>query len=203
LLKLFAILVMLDMNVKAYLIDRQAGVSFRSASMFADTAHISGLRISQFSLHLVMLALAEDLAYFGAVLALVWLDPFRRGWRAHLQDRAWAVAGGDAGDSTTPEPSLAASAAPYASAMVVSSFGKLFALLTVIWEYDWTFVHVIGGIVFVSNLLALQLLLREGDPAAGTSWRVALVLALGLAARFATQLLLFALGNSVLFHVLL
>lgn len=195
---------MLDMNVKAYLIDRKAGVSFRSASMYADTAQISGLRISQFSLHLVGLALVENLAYFGAVFALIWLDPFRRGWRAHLLDRA-ASASSSGKENAGPEqhPSaLAASVVPYASAMVVSSFGKLFALLTVIWEYNWTFIHVIGSIVFFSNLLALQLLLREGDPATAKSWRVALVVALGLAARFASQLLLYALGNPVLFFVL-
>lgn len=170
---------MLDMNVKAYLVDRRAGVTLRPGSMYADPARVSGLRVGQFSLHLVALALAENLAHLAAVLLVVWLDPFKRGWRAALLDSGRPVT-------------------RYASAMVVSSFGKLFALLTVIWEYEWTFIHVIGGIVCCSNVLALQLLVREDS-----TWRVACVVLAGIAARLGSQLLMFALGNSVLFHVLM
>lgn len=197
---------MLDMNVKAYLVDRKAGVSFRSESMYADTDRISGLRISQFSLHLVGLSMLENAVYFGAVFALVCCDPFRRNWRATLlRDRSRTESDVDAvafdSDRIAPTATIRSLVLPYVSAMIVSSFGKLFALLTVIWEYNWTFIHVIGGIVFFSNVLALQLLLGEGDPAQAKSWRVAAVVLAGLLARFASQLALYALGNSVLFYV--
>ncbi|KAG7378349.1 sterol homeostasis protein [Phytophthora pseudosyringae] len=193
-LKLFVILVMLDMNVKAYLVDRDAGVTFRSESMYRtpDALHAatSGARIGQFSLHLVCLALVENAGYFLSVFAALWLDPFRRGWRAKLLPSGEENGGVDAAWTR------------YASAMCISSFGKLFALLTVIWEYHWSFIHVIGALVVVSNVLALQLLLGEGDPARAKSLHVVAVVAFGLVTRGAAQLALYAMGNSVLFHVL-
>ncbi|KAG4051816.1 hypothetical protein PC123_g13008 [Phytophthora cactorum] len=179
-LKLFVILVMLDMNVKAYLVDRDAGVTFRSESMYR-TPEIatSGARIGQFSLHLVCLALVENVVYFVSVFTAIWMDPFRRKWREKLLedgvDAAWTR---------------------YASAMCISSFGKLFALLTVIWEFHWSFIHVIGALVVVSNVLALQLLLGEGNPARAKSLHVVAVVVFGLIARGAAQLALYAMGNS-------
>ncbi|GMF31437.1 unnamed protein product [Phytophthora fragariaefolia] len=183
---------MLDMNVKAYLVDRDAGVTFRSESMYrtpdALQAATSGLRIGQFSLHLVCLALVENVVYFAAVFAAIWLDPFRRGWRDKL-----LPSGGNGPQAAWMR---------YASAMCISSFGKLFALLTVIWEFHWSFIHVIGALMVVSNVLALQLMLGEGDPAHGKSMRVVAVVVFGLLARGAAQLALYTMGNSVLFHVL-
>ncbi|KAE9320785.1 hypothetical protein PR003_g17631 [Phytophthora rubi] len=194
-LKLFVVLVMLDMNVKAYLVDRDAGVTFRSESMYrtpdALEAATSGLRVGQFSLHLVCLALLENVVYFVAVFAAIWLDPFRRGLREKLLP-----------NGETKESGVDAAWTRYGSAMCISSFGKLFALLTVIWEFHWSFIHVIGALVVVSNVLALQLMLEEGDPAQGKSLRVVAVVVFGLIARGAAQLALYALGNSVLFHVL-
>ncbi|KAH7470994.1 hypothetical protein KRP22_003132 [Phytophthora ramorum] len=187
-LKLFVILVMLDMNVKAYLVDRDAGVTFRSESMYrSPDMSSSGARIGEFSLHLVCLALVENIVYFASVFAVIWMDPFRRGWRGKL---------------LTSEEGLWAAWTKYGSAMCISSFGKLFALLTVIWEFHWSFVHVIGALVLVSNVLALQLLLGEGDPAQAKSLRVVAVVVVGLVARGAAQLALYAMGSSVLFHVL-
>ncbi|CAI5740808.1 unnamed protein product [Hyaloperonospora brassicae] len=189
-LKLFWILVMLDMNVKAYLVDQDAGVTFRASSMYKlpdakGAVATSGRLIGQFSLHLVCLALVENVVYFASVFAAIWLDPFRRRWRAKLladdQDAPWTKC---------------------SSALCIASFGKLFALMTVIWEVHWSFVHVIGALVVVSNVLALQLLLGEQDPAQATSLHVVAVVVLGLAAKFAAQLALYAMGNSVLFHVL-
>lgn len=191
-LKLFVILVMLDMNVKAYLVDRDAGVTFQSESMYRSAEALqsstSGLRIGQFSLHLVCLALLENAVYFATVFTVIWMDPLRRGWRNKL------VASGETG----VKPALV----KYWSAMCISSFGKLFALLTVIWEYHWSFIHVIGGLVVVSNVLALQLMLDEGDPAKVKSLHVVAIVMLGLLARGGAQLALYAMGNSVLFHVL-
>ncbi|OWZ01397.1 Transmembrane protein [Phytophthora megakarya] len=192
-LKLFVILVMLDMNVKAYLVDRDAGVTFRSESMYKtpDTLQsaTSGVRIGQFSLHLVCLALVENIIYFLSIFAIIWLDPFRRGWREKLSN-------GESGNNEV--------ATRYASAisMCISSFGKLFALLTVIWEFHWSFIHGIGALVVVSNVLALQLLLGEGDPERAKSLHVVAVVVFGLVMRGAAQLVLYAMGNSVLFHVL-
>ncbi|EGZ13806.1 hypothetical protein PHYSODRAFT_351966 [Phytophthora sojae] len=195
-LKLFVVLVMLDMNVKAYLVDRGAGVTFRSESMYrtpeALQAATSGLRIGQFSLHLVCLALLENVVYFVAVFAAIWLDPFRRGWRAKLLPIG----------EKKEETGVVAPWTRYGSAMCISSFGKLFALLTVIWEFDWSFIHVIGALVVVSNVLALQLMLEEGNSVRGRSLHVVAVVVFGLVARGAAQLTLYALGNSVLFHVL-
>ncbi|KAE8903682.1 hypothetical protein PF005_g15114 [Phytophthora fragariae] len=195
-LKLFVVLVMLDMNVKAYLVDRDAGVTFRSESMYrtpdALEAATSGLRVGQFSLHLVCLALLENVVYFVAVFAAIWLDPFRRGWREKL------LPNGETKDGSGVD----AAWTRYGSAVCISSFGKLFALLTVIWEFHWSFIHVIGALVVVSNVLALQLMLEEGDPAQGKSLHVVAVVVVGLIARGAAQLALYALGNSVLFHVL-
>ncbi|RLN46998.1 hypothetical protein BBJ29_008812 [Phytophthora kernoviae] len=192
-LKLFVILVMLDMNVKAYLVDRDAGVTFRSESMYRSPDALqsvtSGLRIGQFSLHLVCLALVENVVYFVTVFALIWVDPFRRGWWSKLVTSEEVV---------EVKPALTR----YWSAMCISSFGKLFALLTVIWEYHWSFIHVTGGLVVVSNVLALQLLLGEKDPAQGKSLHVVALVLVGLMARAGAQLALYAMGNSVLFHVL-
>lgn len=191
-LKLFVILVMLDMNVKAYLVDRDVGVTFRSESMYRmpETLHsaTSGLRIGQFSLHLVCLALVENVVYFLSVFATIWTDPFHRGWRKKLL--------------ANDENGVAAVWTRYASAMCISSFGKLFALLTVIWEFHWSFIHVIGALVVVSNVLALQLLLGEGDHPRAKSPHVVAVVMVGLIIRGAAQLALYAIGNSVLFHVL-
>jgi hypothetical protein len=191
-LKLFLILVMLDMNVKAYLVDRDAGVTFRPESMYrtpdALQTATSGLRIGQFSLHLVCLALVENVVDFASVFTAIWLDPFRGGWRAKLLSKE--------------QGGLRAAWTRFGSAMCISSFGKLFALLTVIWEFHWSFIHVIGALVVVSNVLALQLLLGEGDPAKAKSLRVVAVVVAGLVARAAAQLALYAMGNSVLFHVL-
>ncbi|RLN55663.1 hypothetical protein BBJ28_00008973 [Nothophytophthora sp. Chile5] len=197
-LKLFVILVMLDMNVKAYLVDRDAGVTFRSESMYrspeALQAASSGLRIGQFSLHLVCLALVENMAFFASVFAIICLDPFRRGWRAKLLN----VEGSSSSDKKAAGTGgMKAAMVRYVSAMCISSFGKLFALLTVIWEYHWSFIHVIGGIVVVSNVLALQLLLGEGDPARAKSPHVVAVVLLGLLARGMGQLALYAMGNSM------
>ncbi|GMF24711.1 unnamed protein product [Phytophthora lilii] len=192
-LKLFVILVMLDMNVKAYLVDRDAGVTFRSESMYRTPetlqAATPGLRIGKFSLHLVCMALVENVVYFATVFAVIWLDPFRRRWREKL------LSGGK-------ENEFQVASTKYSSAMCISSFGKLFALLTVIWEFHWSFIHVIGALVVVSNVLALQLLLAEGDPAQAKSLRVVAIVVFGLMARAAAQLVLYAVGNSVLFHVL-
>ncbi|KAL3661825.1 hypothetical protein V7S43_013119 [Phytophthora oleae] len=194
-LKLFVILVMLDMNVKAYLVDRDVGVTFRSESMYrmpdALQAATSGLRIGQFSLHLVCLALMENVVYFLSVFATIWSDPFRRGWRAKLLASEESVENG-----------VEAAWMRYASAMCISSFGKLFALLTVIWEFHWSFIHVIGALVVVSNVLALQLLLGEGDYPRAKSPHVVAVVVIGLITRGAAQLALYVIGNSVLFHVL-
>ncbi|RLN94754.1 hypothetical protein BBJ28_00005275 [Nothophytophthora sp. Chile5] len=197
-LKLFVILVMLDMNVKAYLVDRDAGVTFRSESMYrspeALQAASSGLRIGQFSLHLVCLALVENTTFFSSVFAIICLDPFRRGWRAKLL----SVEGSSRSDKTQAgNGGMKAAMVRYVSAMCISSFGKLFALLTVIWEYHWSFIHVIGGIVVVSNVLALQLLLGEGDPARAKSPRVVAVVLLGLLTRGMAQLALYAMGSSM------
>ncbi|POM66947.1 Transmembrane protein [Phytophthora palmivora] len=187
-LKLFVILVMLDMNVKAYLVDRDAGVTFQSESMYRSPDALqtatSGVRIGQFSLHLVCLALVENVVYFVSVFGAIWLDPFHREWRVKLSN------GLENGTEVR-----------YASAMCISSFGKLFALLTVIWEFHWSFIHVIGALVVVSNVLALQLLLGEGDPARAKSLHVVAVVVFGLIARGVAQLVLYAMGNSVLFHV--
>ncbi|RMX66320.1 hypothetical protein KXD40_006372 [Peronospora effusa] len=196
-LKLFVIVVMLDMNVKAYLVDRDAGVTFRSESMYraSDALHAatSGLRIGQFSLHLVCLALVENVVYLMSVFATIWLDPFRRGWREKLLSTR---------DKKSVKNGTDAPWTKYGSAMCIASFGKLFALLTVIWEFHWSFIHVIGALVVVSNVLALQLLLGEGDPARVKSPHVIAVVVVGLFARGFAQLVLYALGNSVLFHVL-
>ncbi|KAK1943809.1 Protein arv1 [Phytophthora citrophthora] len=194
-LKLFVILVMLDMNVKAYLVDRDVGVTFRSESMYrmqeSLQAATSGLRIGQFSLHLVCLALVENVAYFLSIFATIWSDLFRRGWRGKLLANEESVENG-----------VRAAWTRYASAMCISSFGKLFALLTVIWEFHWSFIHVIGALVVVSNVLALQLLLGEGDHPRSKSPHVVGVVMVGLIVRGAAQLALYAIGNSVLFHVL-
>lgn len=194
-LKMFAILVMLDMNVKAYLVDRKEGVVFRSESMYQDTDAISGFRISQFSLHLVLLALLENVVYFASVLGLMYADPFGRGWRHVLLDDAGTPSSGrNVGvrvDMVTK----------FVGTLCISSFGKMFALLTVIWEYHWTFIHMIGAVIFFSNVLGLQLFLADGDPAATRSVHVAVLVVAALGVRFATQLLLYALGNSIVFYV--
>ncbi|TDH70203.1 hypothetical protein CCR75_002226 [Bremia lactucae] len=187
-LKLFIVLVMLDMNVKAYLVDRDAGVTFRSESMYKTVdAATSGARIGQYSLHLVCLALVENMVYFGAIFAAVWCDLWHRKWREKLQSSG----------------NLKVVWTKYASAMCISSFGKLFALLTVIWEFHWSFVHVIGALVFVSNVLALQLLLKEGDPAHAKSPYIVALVVLGIIVRGVTQFVLYAIGNSVIFYVLI
>lgn len=199
-LKMFVILVMLDMNVKAYLVDRKEGVFFRSESMYQDTDAISGFRISQFSLHLVLLALLENVVYFAGVLVLIYWDPFRRGWRRKLLEP-------EASASTSKSLSSIEGAVSvdvltkYGSTLCISSFGKMFALLTVIWEYHWTFIHMIGAVIFFSNVLGLQLFLSDGDPSTTRSMHVAALVVAGLAIRFATQLLLYTLGNSIIFYV--
>lgn len=203
---MFVILVMLDMNVKAYLIDRKQGVYYRSESMYQDTAAISGLRISQFSLHLVLLALLENVVYFASVLGVVYMDPFGRGWRCKLQQDSsvhceTADGGGKRVDEQATSTLSTEILTKYGSAMCISSFGKMFALLTVIWEYHWTFIHMIGGVVFFSNVLGLQLFLADGDPSSTKSFHVMALVTIGLALRFATQLLVYALGNSVIFYV--
>ncbi|KAI9917196.1 hypothetical protein PsorP6_012648 [Peronosclerospora sorghi] len=196
-LKFFVILVMLDMNVKAYLVDRDAGVTMRSESMYRtlDTFPTAtpGLRIGQFSLHLMCLALGENLVYFVSIFLAIWFDPFRRGWKEKLRSRREKGNGNDG---------INALVTRYGSAMCISSFGKLFALLTVIWEFHWSFIHVIGALVLMSNILALQLLLEEGDPARSKSLHVVAIVVFGLLARACAQLALYAMGNSVIFHVL-
>ncbi|TMW69807.1 hypothetical protein Poli38472_001963 [Pythium oligandrum] len=199
-LKLFLILVMLDMNVKAYLIDRREGVAFQSESMYQqDAGHeISGFRVSQYSLHLVCLALLENLVYLAMILAVIWMDPLGRGWRQHLVK---ATKPSVDKEKTQQVASIVLShdaLVRYGMAMCVSSFGKMFALLTVIWEFHWTFVHVIGALVVCSNALALQLLL--GEPSS-TSVGVLFLLLSGITARFLTQSALYALGNSPFFYV--
>ncbi|CAH0515880.1 unnamed protein product [Peronospora belbahrii] len=188
---------MLDMNVKAYLVDRDAGVTFHSESMYKtpDALQVttSGLRIGQFSLHLVCLALLENVVYFIAVFAAIWLDPFRRGWRAKLLSK---------GATESVDNGVDAPWTKYGSAMCIASFGKLFAVLTVIWEFHWSFVHVLGALVVVSHVLALQLMMGEGDPAQVKSLHIIAVVVFGLMARGFAQLALYAFGNSVLFHVL-
>ncbi|DBA03932.1 TPA: LOW QUALITY PROTEIN: hypothetical protein N0F65_010585 [Lagenidium giganteum] len=209
-MRMFVILVMLDMNVKAYLIDRREGVFFRSESMYHDTHGASGLRISQYSLHLVVLALLENVIYFCSVFAFIYSDPFGRGWRDKL---------------LTPTKHWNTSmVSKYTGAMCISSFGKMFALLTVIWEYHWSFFHVIGGIVFFSNVLAIELFLSETPndvmvavpspdqlpgldsasqpPLPTRRFYVHVVILLAVFMRFSTQLLLYSLGNSMIFYVL-
>ncbi|GAB9472657.1 hypothetical protein Gpo141_00009830 [Globisporangium polare] len=199
-LKMFVILVMLDMNVKAYLVDRKEGVFFRSESMYQDTDAISGFRISQFSLHLVLLALLENVVYFASVLALIYWDPFRRGWRQMLLEPEASAPNSSSMALTGGEVSVDV-LTKYGSTLCISSFGKMFALLTVIWEYHWTFIHMIGAVIFFSNVLGLQLFLGDGDPSTTRSMHVAVLVVAGLAIRFGTQLLLYALGNSIIFYV--
>ncbi|KAF1327722.1 Transmembrane protein, partial [Globisporangium splendens] len=190
--KMFVILVMLDMNVKAYLIDRKEGVLYSAESMYQDTTAISGFRISQFSLHLVLMALLENVVYFAAVLGMIYLDPFARGWRHKLETDSQSIHSGTVNGELPAQASSVSTErlTKYASAMCISSFGKMFALLTVIWEYHWTFIHMIGGIVFFSNVLGLQLFLADGDPSTTKSLFVMALVTLGLACRFAAQLVM-------------
>lgn len=184
---MFVILVMLDVNIKAQLIDGDHGVLLRSTFDYAESS--ASFRLLQL-LHLVALALVENVAYFGGVLWLMALDPFARGWRHTLQQH------------NGEDPKSYAVLPQYVSAMCISSFGKMFALLTVIWDYHWTFVHVIGLIVFQSNVLALQLFLEPStDPAKTTSKPIVALVVLSLMLRFGVQLVLFAAGNPMLFFV--
>uniref|UniRef100_K3X3J6 Protein ARV n=1 Tax=Globisporangium ultimum (strain ATCC 200006 / CBS 805.95 / DAOM BR144) TaxID=431595 RepID=K3X3J6_GLOUD len=205
--KMFVILVMLDMNVKAYLIDRKEGVLCSSESMYQDTTAISGFRISQFSLHLVLMALLENVVYFAAVLGMIYLDPFARDWRRKLETDSHATPSDNCNEEMAANSSTKAGSMSterlikYVSAMCISSFGKMFALLTVIWEYHWTFIHMIGGVVFFSNVLGLQLFLADGDPSTTKSLYVMALVTMGLACRFVAQLVMYALGNSIMFYV--
>jgi hypothetical protein len=170
---------MLDMNAKAYLVERKKGVMFGDNSMYAQMEGVSGLRISQFSIHLAVTALLENLVYFASVLGLIYVDLFSRKWRNKIYERDGLQ--------------------NFTSAMCVSSFGKMFVLMTVIWEYHWTFIHVIGVIVFFSNLLAIQLFLGEED---NHLFRVAFILVIALFFRFFIQIALSYVGlSSVIFFI--
>lgn len=185
---------MLDMNTKAYLIDRKQGVIFRSESMyhenlFLNPQELSGFRISAYSLHLVCLAFFENVVMIVSVFVFIWLDPFQRQWYTHLSRQMHHV--------DCQSVSYSDSFMRFNMALVISSFGKLFALLNVIWEFHWSFIYVVGMIVMWSNTLALQLLVGETS----ISPSIITVVLWGLFMRFTTQLVLYRLGNTMIFYV--
>jgi len=73
-----------------------------------------------------------------------------------------------------------------AMAVILSSFGKVFAFLTMIWDYDHTpsFVTIVDIFVWTSNILALQVFL------ATTFMKASSVVFVGLAMRVFFQVLL-------------
>ncbi|CAK4696007.1 hypothetical protein LEN26_010419 [Aphanomyces euteiches] len=167
-LKMFAVMVMLDWNTKAYLAERDVGVYFRTNSIYKTTATFSIFQISQLGLHYFVLAVVENFVYMLTLWLCVRLHPR---WR----------------QGTTSKD------VQFIGALCLSSFGKLFAWLTVIWEYHWTVVHVIGGIVVCSNYLVLKIYVNDD------TFDVLMAVGVAVGIRALTQLLLFALGNPMIF----
>ncbi|OQR90332.1 transmembrane protein [Achlya hypogyna] len=171
-LKMFAVIVMLDWNTKAYLAERDAGVYFRTNSIYKTISTYSVFQISQLGLHYFILAVVENFVYMGALWLAVRLHPR---WRSFSRSKELQFLG----------------------ALCLSNFGKLFAWLTVIWEYNWTVVHVIGAIVVCSNYLVLKIYVND------ETYDTLVVIAVAVAVRALTQLLLFALGNPMIFFTLI
>ncbi|RHY11890.1 hypothetical protein DYB28_013401 [Aphanomyces astaci] len=182
-LKMFAVMVMLDWNTKAYLAERDVGVYFRydtpilcrsnhpcisTNSIYKTTSTYSIFQISQLGLHYFVLAVVENFIYMLTLWLCVRLHPR---WRK----------------ATTAKD------VQFIGALCLSSFGKLFAWLTVIWEYNWTVVHVIGGIVVCSNYLVLKIYVNDD------TFDVFMAVAVAVGIRALTQLFLFALGNPMIF----
>jgi len=174
-LKMFIILVLLDMNMKAYLAERDEGGVYFSEDSIYKTTKFSPFRISQLSLHFLLLAWLENMVYMLTLLACIRFDIFSCGWKS----------------------SLKAGVTKFLGAMCISSFGKFFIMLTVIWEYNWSVIHVIGAIVVSSNYLALKLFVNDD------SIQVLFAVALAVGVRALTQIVLYALGNPMIFYTLI
>nr|CCA18544.1 transmembrane protein putative [Albugo laibachii Nc14] len=214
--RMFLVLVMLDMNVKAYLLDCQRGIHVQTsnASAVHDSAPtfyfslalgskqqlLSGFRLSQYSLHLILMSFLENLFCVLTMAIFIFWDPWKHQWLHHHQKdkegaHCWKVEFW----------------VQFIGTWCLSCFGKIIALLSVIWEYHWTVFHVMGGIVFCANILALGLFLEkrtdENASIRMTSVRqrtveAAVIVTSGLVARALVQLLLCWLGNPIVFYVL-
>ncbi|KAL0585452.1 hypothetical protein ABG067_004802 [Albugo candida] len=214
--RMFLVLVMLDMNVKAYLLDCQRGIRVNSSNesevhettptfgfslaLGSKQQLLSGFRLSQFSIQLIIMAFLENLSCVMTMASVILWDPWKLQWQrrrlknvkgAHCWDIEFWV--------------------QFIGTWCLSCFGKIIAVLSVIWEYHWTFFHVMGGIVFCANVLALRLFLEkrtdENATARMTNARqstveAAVIVVSGLVARALVQLLLCWLGNPIVFYVL-
>ena len=104
--------------------------------------------------------------------------------------------------------------------LVISSLGKVYIILTIIWDYNWAFSHLLSGIVMRSNMLAVYYFLqrycqvqrhmssnpKECPRKASidiSRQRVAFVILIAIATRFCCQLVMYYLGYPVLFWTLL
>lgn len=91
------------------------------------------------------------------------------------------------------------------STVVVSNFGKLFTILSIIWNYHWAIIPVIGGLVYTSNVVAVRIFLQQTTPNyIHDDWYVHLLVATAvLVGRIGVPILLYLLGNPMLFFTLI
>jgi hypothetical protein len=171
-LKMFAVIVMLDWNTKAYLAEHDAGVYYRTNSIYKAISTYSVSQISQLGLHYFVLAVVENGVYMFTLWSCVRLHPR---WRQIKSSKDLQFLG----------------------ALCLSNFGKLFAWLTVIWEYNWTVMHVISAIVVCSNYLVFKIYVND------ESYDVLLAIMLAVGARITAQLTLYSLGNPMIFFTLI
>lgn len=163
LLRLACIITLLDMNMKAFLIERRQLVVVRDGSMYENATPNSIFGVSQLSLHLFSLAAIENLTYGLVITALI-----RCFWSKRCNTQLL-------------------------STLVVSSFGKIFIMFSVIWNYHWTLIPVVGGFVLTSHHVGLSIYLND------SSWKVMLLIVTAMLSRGFIQYILYIMGNSMIF----
>lgn len=208
---------MLDMTVKAYLLDRQQGIyseSMRDLSLFLSRLILLYVAFhtlldpstQRLSLHtwltklllwLVPLSLLENIASVSVMATLIAWDPMNRGWLT-----PWK--------RITGRERWRLFLLDLVGTWCISSYGKLMALLSVIWDYHWAFFFVMGGIVLCSNVLAIRLLLEhkiiEASPDSPVRRVINLidivvVVSAAVFMRGLVQLALYGMGCPVIFYV--
>ena len=168
--KMYMILTLLDMNVKAYLMEERHCIY--SDMIRGPKSDFSPYHLSQLTCHFFFLSGLENIVSTVILCVLV-----RWGWPKAYQQRGPVKLVG---------------------AIFISSFAKMFIWMTVIWQYHWSIIHVIGIQVVLSNHLALQHYL-------GGDWsgvKVGVLLTFALMCRFGTQLLLYwVTGIPMIFYI--
>lgn len=174
LMKMYIMSNLLDMNMRSFLLEEKQLIILSPTSIYRNVLvqGTSPSQVSQFSLHMLGMAVLDNLVYMMTIGWLVlWVWPKRIKSIGYLK---------------------------FFEIVLISSFGKIFILFSIIWHYHWSIIPIIGGFVLTSNHVGLSLYVNHDR-----SYRVLAIVLFATALRLALQMALYLMGNDVIFLTLI